>query len=83
MALVAKSIRVSTRGRIVIPLEVRRYLGIRLGDNLVVVAGDDEVVIMRPKRYAESLRGSGRGIYGKTRAKIDEYIRGERKTWYD
>jgi len=81
MVPVAKSVRVSTKGQVVIPLEVRRRLGIKPGDHLVVVSGDTEAILMKARRYAESLRGIGGGVFGKTREQIDAYVRGERQTW--
>lgn len=81
MARLAKPVRVSTKGQVVIPLAVRKRLGIKPGDHLVIVGGDDEAILMKAKRYAESLRGIGRGIYGKTREEIDAYVRGERHAW--
>jgi len=81
VARVVKPIRVSTKGQVVIPLGVRRKLGIKAGDHLVIVSGESEAIIMKAKRYAESLRGMGKGLYGKTREEIDAYVRGERETW--
>ena len=81
MARVVRPVRLSTKGQVVIPLGVRRKLGIKPGDQLVIVSGDSEAIIMKAKRYAESLRGMGRGLYGKTREEIDAYVRGEREAW--
>ncbi len=81
MARVVRPVRVSTKGQVVIPLGVRRKLGIKAGDRLVIVSGDSEAIIMKAKRYAESLRGMGKGLYGKTREEIDAYVRGEREAW--
>lgn len=76
-----RPIRVSTKGQVVIPLPVRRQLGIKPGDQLVIIGGENEAILMKAKRYAESLRGIGAGLYGRTREEIDAYIRGERRTW--
>jgi AbrB family looped-hinge helix DNA binding protein len=81
MVRVVRPVRVSTKGQVVIPLGVRRKLGIKPGDQLVIVSGDSEAIIMKAKRYAESLRGMGKGLYGKTREEIDAYVRGEREAW--
>ena len=81
MARVVRPVRVSTKGQVVIPLGVRRKLGIKPGDHLIIVSGDSEAIIMKAKRYAESLRGMGKGLYGKTREEIDAYVRGEREAW--
>ena len=81
MARLAKSVRVSTKGQVVIPIEVRRRLWIRAGDSLVIISGDHEAIVMKPGRYAESLRGMAKGVYGRTREDIDAFVRGERQAW--
>lgn len=81
MRLSSRSIRVSTKGQVVIPLEIRRSMGIRPGDRLIIIGGDQAAVLMKAKRYAESLRGIAGGVYGGTREEIDAYVRGERQTW--
>ncbi len=81
MATVAKPVRMSTKGQIVIPLELRRQMGIKPGDSLVIVGDQNEATIMTAKRYVESLRGIAGGVYGKTRKEIDAYIKAERRTW--
>jgi len=81
MALVVKQVQLGTDGRLVLPLEVRKRMGLKPGDRLVVVGEDDIATLMTPKRYAESLRGAARGTYGKSRAEVDAYVRRERRTW--
>ena len=81
MVRVAKSVRVSRRGQVVIPIEVRRPLGIRAGDTVVIVSGDHEAIVMKPGRYAESLKGMAKGIFGRTREEIDAFVRAERQAW--
>ena len=80
MAPVAKQVRLSTKGQVVLPLEVRKRMGLKPGDRLVVVGEDGIATLMTPKRYAESLRGAARGTYGKSRAEIDAYVCRERRT---
>lgn len=81
MARLAKSVRVSTKGQVVIPIEVRRQLGIRTGDSLVIVSSEHEALVMKPGRYAKSLRGMAKGLFGRTREDIDAFVRGEREAW--
>lgn len=81
MTPLTKPVRLSTKGQIVIPLELRRRMGIKPGDRLVIVGGESEATLMTARRYAESLRGAARGVYGRTREEIDAYVRGERRTW--
>lgn len=53
---------VSTKGQIVIPVEIRRRYGIREGTRLLIT-DDGEKIILRPitKEYIHSVRGSLRG----------------------
>lgn len=78
---VAKPVRVSTKGQVVIPLAIRRRLGIKPGDQIVIVGGEAEAILMKARRYVESTRGIAKGTYGRTREEIDAYVRGERRTW--
>ncbi len=75
-----RPIQVSTKGQVVIPLPVRRQLGIKPGDQVVIIGGEHEAMLMKARRYAESLREIGAGLYGRTREEIDAYVRGERRT---
>lgn len=58
MAPIARQVRLSTKGQIVLPLDVRKRMGLRPGDRLVVVGEDHIATFMTPKRYAENLRGA-------------------------
>ncbi len=82
MAPLTKHVRLSTKGQIVIPLPVRRRMGIKPGDRLVIVGDESEATIMTAKRYVESLRGIARGVYGTTREGIRAYVKAERRTWH-
>jgi AbrB family looped-hinge helix DNA binding protein len=81
MVPLAREVRLSTKGQIVIPMEVRRRMGLKAGARLVLVEGDREATLMTPHRYAERLRGAARGLYGRTRAEVDAYVREERRAW--
>lgn len=80
MTFIVKQVHLSTNGRVVLPLEVRKRMGLKPGDRLVVIGEDDTATLMTPKGYAESLRGAARGAYGRSRAEIDAYVRRERRT---
>ncbi len=53
--------RVSTRGRVTIPVEIRRKLGIRPGTKLIVREEEGRIVVMTFAQYVHSLRGKYRG----------------------
>jgi len=58
------SVRVGPKGRIVLPIEARRALGIQEGDELVVVLEDDGMHLMTREAAVRSLRemlGKGEG----------------------
>ena len=58
--------RVISRGRVTIPIELRRKLGIKPGTKLIVREVDDQIVVMTMEQYVRSLRGVLKGSYIKT-----------------
>jgi AbrB family looped-hinge helix DNA binding protein len=72
--------KVSSKYQIVIPKRVREALGLRPGDRLLIVAeGDKAVMHLRPKSYAEHMRGLHKEVWQGIDA--TEYVREERKSW--
>ncbi len=66
----------SSKNQIVIPLEARRALGLKPGDKLLVVLKGDQIIILqKPRSYAAALAGLGRGLYP------DGYLEKERDSW--
>lgn len=66
----------SSKNQIVIPREAREALGIKAGDQLlVVVRGDRVIVLEKPKALHKAIRGIGKGLYPKG------YLAKERKSW--
>jgi AbrB family looped-hinge helix DNA binding protein len=49
--------RVGTRGRVTIPVELRRRLGLRPGTRLIVREEEGHIVVMTMAQYVRSLRG--------------------------
>lgn len=53
--------KLSRRNQIVIPNEARQAMGVKGGDELLVVVKDDLTLVMpKPKRYAKALQGLAR-----------------------
>jgi AbrB family looped-hinge helix DNA binding protein len=72
--------KVSSKYQIVIPKRVREALGLRPGDRLLIVAEGDKVVMrLRPRSYAEHMRGLHKEVWQGIDA--TEYVREERKSW--
>jgi len=66
----------SSKYQIVIPREARQRLGLKPGDKLLVVLmGDDMIVLRKPKSYRTAITGIGRGLYS-----VD-YLKKERESW--
>jgi len=66
----------SSKNQIVIPREAREALDLKPGDKLlIVVRGNDVLLLQKPKSYRAAIRGIGRGVYPKG------YLRKERESW--
>lgn len=76
-----KTGRLSSKGQIVIPQDVRQHLGLRSGDSVVFVLEADRVSIFPHSAYLRLLRGIGKGVYGNTAEAIDDFVKNERDSW--
>jgi AbrB family looped-hinge helix DNA binding protein len=56
--------RVGTRGRVTIPVELRRRLGIKPGTRLILREEEGRIVVMTMASYVRSLKGvlKGKGM---------------------
>lgn len=73
-------VTVSSKYQVVIPKAVRRALGLRPGDQLLVRLEDGRVVMrLRPRSYAQHLRGLHKEIWQGVDA--TEYVNQERESW--
>jgi AbrB family looped-hinge helix DNA binding protein len=69
-------VTLSSKNQIVIPREARKALGLKAGDQLlVVVRGESVMVLKKPKSFHKAIRGLGAGIYSAG------YLAKERKSW--
>jgi len=66
-------VKVGPHGRIVIPADMRRSLGIHQGDALLVTLDDGRLILENPHTAARRGRGSWRGLVG-ARDLVDELI---------
>ncbi len=73
--------RLSSKGQVVIPQNVRRHLGLQAGDTVVFVLESDRVSIYPQFAYLHLLRGMAKGIYGNSAEAIDNFVKDERDSW--
>ena len=77
-----QAVKVSNKFQIAVPAEVRRRLGIKQGDRLLVDVRGNHVLLMRePEDYAAALAG----LHAEVWSGIDpqEHVRREREAWTD
>ncbi len=74
--------RVTTRGRVTIPIELRRKFGITPGTRLIVREEDGHIVMMTMAGYVRSLRGvlrGGKGMQALQEERRDEALREDQR----
>jgi AbrB family looped-hinge helix DNA binding protein len=76
-----KSVRLSGKGQLVIPKEMREALGVKEGDEILLVLEDGRMLLTTPRDFARATRGSMKGTWGRNRREIDEYLERERRSW--
>ena len=68
--------KLSSKNQIVIPKEARQAMGVKGGDELLIVVKDNlTLVLPKPKRYAKTMRGLAKGTYPA------DYLKRERRSW--
>ena len=76
----AVRVRVSKKHQIAVPSEVRKQLGIKCGDELLVeLRGGYVVLLPEPRDYSRRLRGLHREIWDGVEPQED--VRQEREAW--
>jgi AbrB family looped-hinge helix DNA binding protein len=73
--------RLSSRGQMVIPKEIRQALGLEAGDTVFfVLEGDSVRMFPQPKDYAQYTRGLGKEMWAKLGGG-EKFLREERESW--
>jgi len=74
-------VRLSKKGRFVLPRDMRQALGIVEGDDLLVTLSGKQVLIERADNAARRTRGALKGTWGRSRAAVDRHLDKERRSW--
>ncbi len=77
----AERVRLSGKGQLVIPKEIREAIGVDKGDELMILLDGETVVLMPVESLARASRGLLRGTWGRTRRQIDRAVSEERQSW--
>lgn len=55
--MIAKKVRVSEKGQIALPVDVRREAGIKQGDDLFLIQKGNKILLEKSERVAERIAG--------------------------
>lgn len=76
-----EKVRLSSKGQLVLPKDIREAIGVKEGDELVVILDGESVVLTRLDALARLSRGMLKGTWGRTRREIDRALDQERESW--
>jgi AbrB family looped-hinge helix DNA binding protein len=51
-----KTVRISDKGQIAIPIDIRNSLGLRRGDELILIQTDNKLLIEKPKKMIKKVK---------------------------
>lgn len=72
------TVKLSRKNQVVVPKESRETLGVKPGDQLVMVPrGRAVIVVCKTDDVLASLKGSAKGVYGGP----EKHLQKERKSW--
>ena len=74
--------KIAEGGRVVIPAEYRKSLGVQAGDEVILVLEDQEVRILTLERAIEQAQALVRQYVPEGRSLVDELIRERREESY-
>lgn len=73
--------KVSSRGQVVLPKEVRQRLKVKQGDTILFIVEDDSVrIVPKPTDYASYTRGLGKELWAKLGGG-EKFLAEERSSW--
>lgn len=78
---IARMVKLGRKGQMVLPKEVRDSLGVKEGDHLVVTLQGEEALLITPERYARMTEGLLKGMWGKSKEGLEDYLERERHSW--
>ena len=79
-----RTVTVSSKNQVTIPVAILREVGISPGDRLAAAVVDGDIVLMKePENWVQYLQGSMKGAHGGTKESIDRYVQRESEISYE
>jgi AbrB family looped-hinge helix DNA binding protein len=79
--MISKSVRLGKRSQMVLPKEVRDWLGVSEGQSVVFQIDEKGVKVVSSTEFARSTLGAFQGVWGDNPADVDKYLDKERSSW--
>lgn len=80
--LTFKKVKVSDKGQISIPMDVQREIGIKKGDELLLIRKGRKIVLEKPERVVELLEDEFADVQGLTEASLGRiWLKKEEDIW--
>ncbi len=77
-----KKVKVSDKGQISIPVDVQRQIGIKKGDELLLIRKGRKIVLEKPERVMEILEDEFEDIQSVTKSSLGRlWLRKEEDVW--
>ena len=78
------TVTISSKSQITLPAQIVRELGLHGGDKLTIELIDERIVaVPQPASWVDYIRGSAKGVYGRTIREVDRYVAEERASWHE
>lgn len=80
--LTFKKVKVSDKGQISIPVEIQREVGIKKGDELLLIRKGEKIVLEKPRRIIEVLEDEFADLQGISEASLRRmWLRKKEDIW--
>jgi AbrB family looped-hinge helix DNA binding protein len=81
--LTFKKVKVSDKGQISIPMDVQREIGIKKGDELLLIRKGRKIVLEKPERVLELLEDEFADVQALTESALSDLWLGKREDVWD
>jgi AbrB family looped-hinge helix DNA binding protein len=77
-----KTVRISDKGQIAIPIDIRNSLGLKRGDELVLIQTDNKILIEKPRRVIKEVKENFKDMITLTESSLKKlWLNKEDEIW--